>query len=96
MVYLNQKEREALAQQLSEMKFWRAAGKVRGLDQKSRLAFFRNAQGVGRLMTRYDLPTKGARVTLVEQSQNVEKNSKLKAQYELLEVIVEPLPGNMT
>jgi hypothetical protein len=93
---MNQKEREELLNQLKDMKFGRATGKVRGLDDKARLAFYRNAQGVNRLMTRYDLPTKGTRVTLVESTQKVESHNRLKNEYDMVEVIVEPLPGNNT
>lgn len=96
MAYLNEQERQALVNELSKMKFNRAKGKVRSLDPKARLAFYRNAQEVGRWMTRYELPTRGARVTLVESHRDVAKDGKLKSDFELSEVIVEPTPDNPT
>jgi hypothetical protein len=94
MAYLNAADREKLANELKNLKFNQAKGKVRRLDSKSRLAFYRNSQGIGRWLTRYDLPTLGTRVTLVESYQTVEKNGKLRSDFELNEVVVEPLPGN--
>jgi len=96
MAYLNQQQRLELLNELKNMKFNRAKGKVRGMDPKARLAFYRNAQGVGKLLTRYDLPTLGTRVTLVEGVDEVQNGGKLKAEYDLLEVQVDPLPGNNT
>jgi hypothetical protein len=96
MAYLNQQQRLELLNELKNMKFMRAKGKVRRLDEESRLVFWRNSQRVGQLITRYDLPTLGTRVTLVEGVDEVSNNGKLKAQYDLVEVQVEPLPGNNT
>jgi hypothetical protein len=96
MAYLNAQQREELLNELKNMRFNRAKGKVRGMDDKSRLVFYRNAQRTGRLMTRYDLPTLGTRVTLVEGMDEKDNGGKLKAEYALSEVWVEPLPGNKT
>jgi hypothetical protein len=96
MAYLNEQERLSLLDELKDMSFNRAKGKVRGLDPKARLAFYRNAQQVGRWMTRYELPSLGTRVTLVESHKDVAKNSKIKSEFELVEVIVEPTPDNRT
>jgi hypothetical protein len=96
MAYLNEQQRLELLNELKNMKFMRAKGKVRRLDEESRLVFWRNAQSVGKLLTRYDLPTLGTRVTLVEGVDEVKNGSKLKAEYGLIEVRVEPLPGNNT
>lgn len=96
MAYLNAQQREDLLNELKGMRFNRAKGKVRGMDDKSRLAFYRNAQNTGWLMTRYDLPTLGTRVTLVEDLNEKELKGKLKSEYGLREVWVEPLPGNNT
>jgi hypothetical protein len=96
MAYLNAQQRQELLDELKGMRFNRAKGKVRGMDDKSRLAYYRNAQNTGRLMTRYDLPTLGTRVTLVEDVDVRELKGKLKSEYDLLEVWVEPLPGNNT
>jgi hypothetical protein len=94
MAYLNAQERQTLVDELAKMKFNKAKAKVRGLDPKNRLVFYRNSQGVGRWLTRYDLPTLGTRVTLVESHQDEEHKGKLKSEFELSEVVVEPLAGN--
>jgi hypothetical protein len=96
MAYLNEQERLALLNELKDMTFNRAKGKVRSLDPKARLAYFRNAQQVGRWMTRYDLPSLGTRVTLVESHRDVPQNTKTKSEFELIEVIIEPTPDNRT
>jgi len=96
MAYLNEQQRLDLLNELKDMKFMRAKGKVRRLDEASRLVFWRNAQRVGQLITRYDLPTLGTRVNLIEGVDEVPKNGKIKAEYDLVEVQVEPLPGNNT
>jgi hypothetical protein len=94
MAYLNQQQREDLVNEIKNYKFMQAKGRVRRKDPESRLVFWRNAQSTGRLITRYDLPTLGTRVTLVEGVDEVQKGGKLKADYELIEVQAEPLPGN--
>lgn len=94
MAYLNAQQRQSLADELAKMKYNKAKGKVRGLDSKGRLVFYRNSQGVGRWLTRYDLPTLGTRVTLVESHQDEQHDGKIKSEFELSEVTVEPLPGN--
>jgi len=96
MAYLNAQERLALLDELKNMNFNGAKGKVRGLDPKGRLAYYRNAQEVGRWMTRYELPTLGTRVTLVESHREVGKDSKVKSEFQFDEVIVEPTPDNRT
>jgi hypothetical protein len=94
MAYLNEQQRQALVDELAKMKFNKAKAKVRGLDPKNRLVLYRNSQSVGRWLTRYDLPTLGTRVTLVESHQDEEYEGKLKSEFELSAVLVEPLPGN--
>jgi hypothetical protein len=96
MAYLNQQGREDLVNELKQYKFMQAKGRARRKDPEARLVYWRNAQGVGRLLTRYDLPTLGTRVTLVEGVDEIAKNGKLKADYTLVEVLAEPLPGNNT
>ncbi len=96
MAFLNADQREKLANELKELKFNQAKGRVRGMDAASRLAFYRNSQGVGRWLTRYDLPTLGTRVTLVETYDVKAKSGKLRSEFDFSEVIVEPLPGNNT
>jgi hypothetical protein len=94
MAFLNTEARVALVNELKVLPFNRAKGKVRGMDPKSRLVYFRNSQGVDRWMTRFDLPTLGTRVTLVESNQVKDKKGVLKSEYEMVEVVVEALPGN--
>jgi hypothetical protein len=94
MTYLNAEQRDKLLQELVGMKFNKAKGKVRGLDPNSRLIYYRNSQGVGRWLTRYDLPTLGTRVTLVESHQDAQHGGKLKSEFDMAEVIVEPLSDN--
>ncbi len=96
MAHLNAEQREKLVNELKGMPFNKAKGKVRGMDESSRLVYYRNAQGVGRWLTRYDLPTLGTRVTLVESHQDTDKNGKIKSEYELAEIIAEALPGNLS
>ncbi len=94
MAFLNADQRQKLANDLKELKFNQAKGRVRGMDAASRLAFYRNSQGVGRWLTRYDLPTLGTRVTLVETNGVKSKDGKLRSEFGFSEVIVEALPGN--
>lgn len=90
MAFLNQQEREALLNEIKDMKAGRIRGKVMRMDPKARLAYFRNVQEVNRWMTRYVLPTRGTQVTLVETLDR----SKGKAEYKLVELIVEPTAEN--
>ena len=94
MAYLNLQQRQELSKELAPMKFNKAKAKVRGLDQKGRLVYYRNSQGVGRWSTRYDLPTLGTRVTLVESHEDEVHSGKIKSEFEMSEVMVEALPGN--
>jgi hypothetical protein len=96
MAYLNAQERLALLNELKDMSFNRAKGKIRSLDPKGRLAFYRNSQEVGRWLTRYELPTLGTRITLVESHRDEGKDSKVKSEFQFEEVIVEPTPDNRT
>lgn len=96
MAFLNADQRQKLANELKDLKFNQAKGRVRGMDDASRLAYYRNSQGVGRWLTRYDLPTLGTRVTLVETNGVKSKEGKFRSEFEFAEVIVEPLPGNNT
>jgi hypothetical protein len=94
MAFLNTQERQALLDELKNMNFNQAKWKLQHLDPKGRLAFYRNAQGVNRWMTRYVLQGLGTRVTLVEANNVNEKNGKFKSDFKLVEVIVEPTPEN--
>lgn len=94
MAYLNAEQRAKLVNDLKGLPFNKAKGRVRGMDENARLVFYRNAQGVGRWLTRFDLPNLGTRVTLVESHKDTDKHGKLKSEYDLAEIIAEPLPGN--
>lgn len=98
MAYLNEQQREELLNDLKDLKFNQAKGKLRRMDPKARLIYMRNAQRTGRWMTRYDLETLGTRVTLVEQNRVLDenKNHKLESEWEMVEIVVEPLPDNQS
>jgi hypothetical protein len=104
MAYLNLKEREALAADLVKVSAGRARGKLRRMDPKVKLAFLRNAQEPGVYSTRLDLPTFGVMVTLVEDEREEQTTStaagaapiRIKTDYKLSEVIVDPMPENKT
>ncbi len=96
MAYLNAQERTKLAEELVEMPFNRAKGHLRRIDPKNRMAFFRNAQSPTQLHTRYDLPTLGTRVTMVESmtEKDTKKSGVFTSEFKILHVIVEALPDN--
>jgi hypothetical protein len=94
MAYLNAEQREKLVNDLKGLPFNKAKGKVRGMDANSRLVYYRNSQGVGRWLTRFDLPSLGTRVTLVESHKDTANHGKIKSEYDLSEVIAEALPDN--
>lgn len=97
MAFLDKNEREQLYNELKSMSFNRARGKLRRIDPKGRLAYLRNVQNVGEWVTRYELPGLGTRVTLVESFETNEKRTgKIKSEYTLVNVIVEPTPENKT
>ncbi len=75
------------------MTFNRASGRLRRMDNKNRMAFFRNAQSPTTLHTRYDLPSQGITVTLIEHmDETPNKNGRtFKPEYHLAQVIVESL-----
>ena len=100
MAYLNQQEREKLLNELKDMSFNKARGRLRRIDPKGRLAYARNAQNsASHLYTRYDLPTLGVRVTLVENAGFTPIESEMnpgtmRRSTDLIEVIVEPTADN--
>ncbi len=97
MAFLNEQERSRLADELKGMNFRRAKAKLHRIDPKGRLAYMRNVQGVDRWMTRFELVGMGTRVTLVERYQEkTDRHGRIKADYELIDVIVEPHPENKT
>ncbi|MDZ4767746.1 MAG: hypothetical protein SGJ24_01340 [Chloroflexota bacterium] len=104
MAFLNQAEREKLLNDLRTMKFNRAKGKLRRLDPKGKLAYFRNAQESGKLSTRFELHGMGTVVTLIESNKDTvtatdaagANATRWKSELTLLEVVVEPMPENRT
>ncbi|MFW5708641.1 MAG: hypothetical protein ACOCX5_00330 [Chloroflexota bacterium] len=99
MAYLNAKEREKLEHDLAKMDFNRAKRKLRRMDRQSKLAMYRNVQTTGEWMTRYDLVGLGAKVTLIEDrvsGYDGQPDQRQAADFELVRVIVEPLPENRT
>jgi hypothetical protein len=97
MAFLNANERLALLEDLRKMTFRQAKWKLQRMDPKGRTALYRNVQGVDRWISRFDLLGLGTRVTLVERKKDIdEKGGRQKAEYEMVEVIVEPTPDNRT
>jgi len=97
MAFLNQSERDALKKDLLSMSFDPAKRKVRGMDDKGRLVFYRNSQTIGQWVTRFELPSFGARVTLVESlGMHQKKNGDINTDYEFVDVIVEATSENRT
>lgn len=97
MAYLNTQEREALLTELKALDFFHAKRRLMTSDKKGRLRYYRNAQRSGFLETRFDLEGLGTRVTLVEKhdrTPNAKKPEVYDSQYELVDIIVEPLPDN--
>lgn len=96
MAFLNAAEREALLNELKKMNFKQAKNKLQRMDPKGRLAVYRNVQQPGRWLTRFDLHGLGTRVTLVENKTTYSVAGKTKADFELVEVVVEPTAENRT
>lgn len=96
MAFLNAQERENLRNELKNLSFGAAKFKLHRLDKKGRLAYIRNNQRTGQWMTRFELDGLGTRVTLIERYEPTERGGKLRAQFELLDVVVEPTPDNRT
>ncbi len=104
MAYLNQEEREKLLQELTKMSVSRARGKLRRMDPKVKLAYLRNMQQSGEYATRFDLFGLGTVVTLIERGSEEQTSTdkpgsaavRMKSEFELSQVIVEPMPENRT
>lgn len=94
MSYLNQAEREALLNELSAMRLWRAKFKLRLMDPKGRLLYYRNVQQTGEWHTKYVLEGLGTEVTLVEVNHAENSQYRNKQKFEFVNVIVEPTPDN--
>lgn len=99
MAYLNSDERDQLAQDLVNVNFNRARGRLRRMDSQVRLGVYRNVQNVGEWMTTYHLPSRGVRVTLIETlgyQDDRKRAGRQRSDFELTKVIVEPTPDNRT
>ena len=98
MAYLNEQDRDKLLNDLVKLPFIKAKNKLRRMDSKARLDVYRNVQRTGEWLTRYDLPSLGTTVTLIESNDSVEGDpaNRGKAKFELQRVIVEPMPENRT
>lgn len=96
MSYLNAEQRQQLAQELAGKKFGAAKWKLLKMDAEGRIRFFRNTQRVGYLVTSFELPTYGARVTIYEKhsSSTDPITSKINAKNKVAEVVVEPTADN--
>ncbi len=92
MAFLNKQERDALLDDIKDMRFQQIRGYVNRKDPKTRLAYFRNVQQSGKWMTRYVLESLGTQVTLVEQPKINERNNR--RTYDIEEIIVEPTADN--
>jgi len=100
MAYLNKEDRDKLLEELTDpdMTLNKAKRKLRWLDDKIKLRFYRNVQRNDEWVTRYELVGKGAVVTLIEEHFNVEgsPDTRVPNGLELSRVIVEPTPDNRT
>lgn len=90
MAFLNKSERDALLDDIKNLRFNQIKGRLRGKDKDIRLAYYRNVQETNRWMTRYILQGLGTQVTLVE-SKTVKG---VDVSYQLAEIIVEPTAEN--
>lgn len=97
MAFLTQSERDSLQKELKSMRFGPAKRKVRAMDTKGRLVFYRNNQKIGEFLTRFELPSFGTSVTLVESfGMQENKSGQIKSEYDFVDVIVEPTADNRT
>jgi hypothetical protein len=96
MAYLTKEQRDQLKADLETMSFNRANGKLKRMDDKGRMAFYRNAQRTGQWMTKHVLIGLGTQVTLIESNsfKTTDRANRVKNDYKLVDVIVEPTPDN--
>lgn len=96
MAYLNEQERDELLNELKDMKFSRAKGKLARMDPKGRLAYYRNVQMAGEWHTKFVLEGLGTIVTLVEVNKAENDQIRNWQNFEFVNIIVEPTPSNRT
>jgi hypothetical protein len=98
MANLNREERERLRNELLGMSYNAAKGRLNALDPKGHLVYWRTNQRVGEWGTRgtrFDLEGLGTRVDLIETIEEKSKKDRIsRRKYNLVDVRVEPLPGN--
>jgi hypothetical protein len=94
MAFLNQSERDALANELANKNFGQIRGTVYRKDDKARLAYFRNVQESGKWMTRYVLEGLGVMVTVYETYNEEKKGWFNKVKYTIEKIVVEPTKAN--
>jgi hypothetical protein len=96
MAFLNEQDRDKLLDDLKDMNFNRAKGKLQRMDSKGRLAYYRNVQMVGESHTKYILEGLGTIVTLVEVNHTQNTEARNNQEYEFVNIIVEPTASNRT
>lgn len=97
MAYLTKTQRDALQAELENMSFRQANGKLKRMDDHGRMAFYRNAQRTAQWMTKYVLTGLGTQVTLIESNvprEMLDQPNRVKNDYVLVDVIVEPTSDN--
>lgn len=96
MAYLNAQERERLRNDLLDMSYGRAKGRLNRIDPAAKLVYWRNAQRVGEWHTRFDLPGLGTTVSLIEVIHNKPTDHERisRRSYEMVDVRVEPMGDN--
>ena len=94
MAYLNQQERDQMAQELRDKTRQQIRGYVNGKDKKARLAYFRNVQEPGKWMTRYVLDEFGVMVTIYEVFDEKPHGWFNQRDYRIEQVVVEPTAAN--
>ncbi len=96
MAYLTAGQRDELQRELEQLSFRRANGRLKRMDPMGRMAWYRNAQNTGQWTTKHVLAGLGTQVTLVEVNlfKETDKAARVRNEYVLAEVIVEPTPDN--
>lgn len=96
MAYLNAQERDRLKNDLLNMSYNRAKGRLNSMDPAAKLVYWRNSQRVGEWHTRFDLPGLGTIVSLVEviREKPTDKERVSRRSYEMVDVRVEPMAEN--
>lgn len=97
MAYLNEQQRLDLLNELKDLSYNQAHGRLKRTDpSNSRLVYYRNAQYTGEWHTRYELAGLGTIVTLIEKynPKPTARPDRVKNEFDFMEVVVEPTPDN--